>query len=161
MVQNVGGWSAFRDSEVVQPEPAIQRTRLIPGPDELIELDRNSNWWVIADYPVSARCSGRKLSGPDLPGVPGASGSYFSLCRWEDFGGDGRDPSSFLPPKRTLPIRCHQHRVSKFPIPRDIRWGEEGLRTLFFLRVPLKTKAVCFFILIRTLNLRSSLLTKF
>lgn len=88
MAQNLGSWNAFRDSEIVQPEPTHSETPPhFPGPDKLIEL---SNWWVIADYPVSAHCSGRKLSGPDLPGVPGASGSYFSLCRWEDArGGSG------------------------------------------------------------------------
>lgn len=61
----------------------IQRPHLISQAlTSWLNSDRKSIWWVIADYPVSAHCSGRKLSGPDLPGVPGASGSYFSLCRW-------------------------------------------------------------------------------
>lgn len=100
----------------------IQRPRLLSQAlTSRLSCDRKSNWRVIADYPVSAHCSGgscqdqtsQECLGPLVLIFPFVGGKRLEVAVGQ--------PSSFLPPNWTLPVRCHQARVSTLPTPRDIR----------------------------------------
>ena len=129
----------------------IQRPHLVSQAlTSWLSCDRKSIWRVIADYPVSAHCSGRKLSGPDLPGVPGASGSYFSLCRWEDARGGNGAAIILSPTQLDTPSQMSSGQGLHTTNSQRHQIRGRGVTYAVFPWVPLKTKVVCCFIVVRT-----------
>lgn len=119
----------------------IQRPHLVSQAlTSWLSCDRKSNWRVITDYPVSAHCSGR-LSGPDLPGVPGASGSYFSLCRWEEARGGSGAAIILSPTQLDTPSQMSSGQGLHTPNSQRHQIRGRGWPSLAFPWVPLKRES--------------------